>query len=344
MRNFINIITESAVEAEVEEARNPTKLKDKTTTDTLDLNDPTSKGEVSTTRANTSVASTPEMPGKKASAADTRASMKGFGANAGRAAGHMAAFAQSDLARNAEPTAGHTDGVPEPTTIENLPMVINNQLSTDGMNIEPKWHMVRNLPGYMQQGIKALGQMVFAPFTSTPIEKIQVLSTLSNEEVEVKAMMTWIKRNGVRDDEAELEFGEIMPGYSAQTQIWNADGYKFMVVKDFAGYYVYGMEDGRGTKLGGGSADRKLLTQSVEEALESGEPVLHTNNYALYEKGDELVLSHLNSGWTKEFAGADADELRSRISEIKDTAQNDDQCDEAFDELAGELHDENAQF
>ena len=344
MRNFINIITESAIEAEVEEARNPTKLKDKTDTLDLNLNDPTSKGEVSTARANTNVAATPEMPGKKATAAQTRASMKGFGANAGQAAGHMAAFANSDLARNAEPTAGTTDGVPEPTTIENLPMVINNQLSTDGMNIEPKWHMVNALPGYMQQGIKALGQMVFAPFTSTPIEKIQVLSTLSNEEVEVKAMMTWIKRNGVRDDEAELEFGEIMPGYSAQTQIWNADGYKFMVVKDFAGYYVYGMEDGRGTSLAGGSADRKLLTQSVDEALENGEPMFHTNNYAVYEQGDTLILSHLNSGWKKEFSGEDANELRSRISEIKATAQNEDQCDDAFDEMAGEYHEENDQF
>lgn len=254
MRNFIDALTPKAKLSE------DVKTKDKTGT-TLDVETPTSKGQVSTTRARSDV-TTGEIPGKKAGREKTRSSVRAPADP--RAADYMGRLAASGLEdeiddEEAARRAGHTDGA-EPTTVtpQTLPAVVNNALAETGANITPEWHMVKHLSGYMQQAIRAMGRMIFAPFTNTPIEEIQVLSTLSNDEIEVKAMMTWIMRNGIRDDKAELQFNEILPAYSAQTQIWNAEGATFMVVKDFAGIYVYAWPGGRGVHVGGSEAPRQI--------------------------------------------------------------------------------------
>lgn len=149
--------------------------------------------------------------------------------------------------RNATPLLGNPDEV----TPETLPAIMAHALAVDNQVRDPEWHMVKNLPGYLQNGIRSMGHQVFAPFTTTPIEKLQVLSTLSNPEDDVKFMMQWIVDNGVKNDEAELVFHDMMPGYAAQTQIYDCCGSQFMLVKDFAGYYIYGWSGASKTRLGG---------------------------------------------------------------------------------------------
>jgi len=203
-------------------------------------------------------------PGRLAGAARTMRSFLGFGAGTERALGHFADLAAAPLPADEisdtearrragiDAVPGATRGVDEvpPPTPQTLPAVVSRALLAEGeTRIVPEWHMVRHLPGYLKNAIRQLGRQVFAPFTDTPIEEIQVLSTLVNTDREVKAVMTWILRNGIRDDEAELDFGRIMPDYSAKTQIWNVEGCTFMVVKDFAGHYVYAWPGGRGTRL-----------------------------------------------------------------------------------------------
>lgn len=271
MRNYMDIIngvlTESAAEAPVTEAPARTRTKKPTDQMSLEIDGQSSKGELSTTRANTSVAgkAEPKLPGKAAGAEQTRKSAKSF-ADPGSASEHMRqvmhaignqkdTMSDEDAARHAGlDTTAPTMGDDMPKTPQNLPAVINTAVAASGMHIEPQWHMVKHLPNYIQSGIRAMGRMIFGQFTDTPIEEIQVLSTLSNDDVEVKAMMTWIKRNAVKDDEAQIKFDNSPAAmfanqYGADVQIWNAEGYTFMVVKDPHGYYVYGWPGGRGTRM-----------------------------------------------------------------------------------------------
>lgn len=145
-----------------------------------------------------------------------------------------------------------TDGLNDPVTPETLPAIVSKDLVLSGQRgIVPEWHMVKDLPGYMSAGIRQLGRMVFAPFTSTPIDKIQVISTITNQKNELDAVVGWLKKNGIRDDSAELKFEEIMPGYAANTKIYNCQGMTFMLVVDFMGAYIYAWPGGRGVHVSG---------------------------------------------------------------------------------------------
>lgn len=148
-------------------------------------------------------------------------------------------------------TYGYTE---EPTKPETLPAIINKEISTQFKGIEPEWHMVKHLPGYLSSAIRAMGRQVFKPFTKTPIEKIQVLADLSgsgpNTELELNAAASWLKQYAVRDQEAELEFHDLIPGYKADVRIFNSSGFTFMLVKDEYGRYIYAWPGGRGVHLG----------------------------------------------------------------------------------------------
>lgn len=197
------------------------------------------------------------MPGKSATAPATRQAVsrharaiEGVGERLGAlAASGLRDIISDEEARNIAGVA-ETDGIEEPNTPENLPAVIQKAIAVSGERlIEPEWRMVRHLPGYIQQPIRALGRQVFTQFTDTPVEDIQIVSTLSNEKVEVQALMGWISRNGIRDDQAEMDFEGTIPNYQADVQVWNVQGYSFLLVKDFVGYYVYGWPGGRGVHL-----------------------------------------------------------------------------------------------
>ncbi|RYD66306.1 MAG: hypothetical protein EOP83_05405 [Verrucomicrobiaceae bacterium] len=277
MRNYMDILkgalNESAeVEAPVTEAPTRTRTKKPTDQMTLDISGPTSKGELTTGRKTTDVSrpAEPKLPGKAAGAEKTKKSFKGF-ANPGEAGGHMRDImsmvgdTQDEISDDeAAQRAGHTpgaatDGYRQPPTPQNLPAIINTAVAASGMEIQPEWHMVKHLPGYMQSGIRALGRQLFGQFTDTPIEEIQVLSTLSNDDIEVKAMFTWLKRNAVKDDDAQIKFDNSPASrYGADVQIWNAEGFTFMCVKDQMGYYVYSWPGGRGTQVGNDGPMRQI--------------------------------------------------------------------------------------
>lgn len=149
---------------------------------------------------------------------------------------------------------------PTPPNIENLPAVISKEISETGGKFFPEWQQIKHLPGYIQQPIRAVGRQVFGQFTDVPIEDIQVITTLGgiNPEQDVKGMMAWIMKNGVRDHNAKIDFNRIMPGYSADYSLWKTAEYSFLVVKDFGGIYIYGFTGGRGVHLGA-NPERKRL-------------------------------------------------------------------------------------
>lgn len=225
----------------VEAARTSTKTQTKSAFDT---------GTIGQTKVNAPAISKPKATLKKASQAKTRSATQS--ANLG-AAGPQAMRHMMDLASNLDQIdtsqeqdldvdQGEGYNEPVPTTPENLPAVINQDVMAQG-KVEPEWHMVKNLPGYISKPIRAMGRQLFRAFTSTPIEDVNVVANLMgggpNSKREINAIAGTVNKMGRRMTEAEIEFESVMPGYSASTKIYEYKGYVFMLVQDFAGQYVY---------------------------------------------------------------------------------------------------------
>ncbi|KKM08139.1 hypothetical protein LCGC14_1726850 [marine sediment metagenome] len=143
----------------------------------------------------------------------------------------------------------YEDVRPEPVTpgtdvatIETMPAVVNKEIAKHAP-VEPEWHQVKHLPGYLAAAIRAMGRQVFSVFTNTRIEDIQVIANLSgqgpNSEREMDAVAGWLKDNGVRDTDGEMNFQQSIPDYGAEFQVYNADKFTFMLVDDEYGNYVY---------------------------------------------------------------------------------------------------------
>lgn len=282
MRDFMKLIEGLTEETERKKSPNAassaTEYKDAGdfTGQTIDMDSGASKGEVSTAQAARDVGDARPVPGRvNRGAAQMRAGLDGQSLNylnsLIRDSGLEDRISDEEAAEVAqigrdEVPALTTDGAePLPVTPDNLPAVISRAVmdtSTDnpGMVVfDPEWTMVRDLPGYMKNQIRALGRMIFEPFTDTPLEDIQVMAApFVSSKRDLDMMAHWIRRYGVRDDEAEFKFDGIMPQYSAQTQIWNAEGYTFMLVLDHAGGYIYSWPGGRGVHVGQDAAPKQL--------------------------------------------------------------------------------------
>lgn len=195
-----------------------------------------------------------DMPGTKASAQTSRtATTRHFQGDRGAAMRDWSALASMNLRdeiSDEEARRNQDTGVILEVNTDNLPAIISTAITNSGDNqIVPEWHQVRNLPGYAANAIRALGRAVFSNFTDTPIEEIQTVTTLTNDTNEVKALMHWISKNGIRDDIAEVDFGMDLEAIRADVQLWNVDDYSFLLVKDPYGHYVYGWPGGRDFRL-----------------------------------------------------------------------------------------------
>ncbi len=120
--------------------------------------------------------------------------------------------------------------------------VISREIANFG-DIEPEWHAVKNLPGYMSNAIRAMGRIVFGQFTDTPIEEINVIANLQgngpNSDTELAVVARYMRKYGQLDQEMSLDFEQTMPGYTGDVKIYKTNNYTFCVVVDFMGKYVY---------------------------------------------------------------------------------------------------------
>ena len=79
--------------------------------------------------------------------------------------------------------------------------------------------------------------------TMTPTKRIHVIANLSgkgpNSTQEVNAVAGFLKQHGSDRGPGDVDFDAVMPGYKAQTHMYTAAGIRWMLVKDFAGQYIY---------------------------------------------------------------------------------------------------------
>ena len=144
--------------------------------------------------------------------------------------------------------AGYQEPLKLPPLSKNLPAIIQHALvNTDsklarvnGDDIE--WHMVRNLPGYMQHAIRAVGRSVFDAFTKTELEEIQVLAHVGggpNSTAELNTIAGIVTKYGTKQNDLEINFHDIFKDYKADVRIYDYLGFTFFIMKDFAGSYIY---------------------------------------------------------------------------------------------------------
>lgn len=234
----------------------PTKTYNKT----IDLEMPTSKGQLSKVDSRVQ-----QVPGTVASASDTAKSIAAHskGAMSNPA---ISKFMQRVLASKMKDKVVDDDDLdnpytrPEPRTPDNLPAVISKAVAQTDGRFNVKWHQVKNLPGYFQSAIRAMGRAVFEPVTKTRIENIYVISSLSNTETELRMLGSWIAKHGHKNDSMEMKFHDLLPGYNAKVDVYAAYGYTFAVVEDQFGRYIYGWDE---TDNRIGRTSTKQISESV---------------------------------------------------------------------------------
>lgn len=185
----------------------------------------------------------PEVNIKKASQADTLKKTSGIGSpEMGNMLSRMRNIdIDPDLAGYPEPEPPETLPSVEVNNT-NLPAVAGQALQAAGVQ-NPDFHQVANLPGNMQDMIRQLGKSLFGALTVTPTKRIHVVANLGgqgpNTTQEVNAVAGFLKEHGEDLGPGDIDFDNVMPGYSAQTHMFNAAGIRWMLVKDFAGAYIY---------------------------------------------------------------------------------------------------------
>lgn len=161
------------------------------------------------------------------------------------------AFRDAISDAQARANQGHVrvnDTTPDrPENPHNLPAIFSNKLVTATGEFYPSWHLVRNLPNYLREPIRALGRIALTSFTRTDMEEVRLTSSLVASEAEIGEMMSWIRNNGVyveQPDKERMNFAGLLNGsggqdYEAVVKLYEVDGVDFLLVRDEHGKYIY---------------------------------------------------------------------------------------------------------
>jgi hypothetical protein len=140
------------------------------------------------------------------------------------------------------------DTTPErPENPHNLPAIFSNKLVMATGEFYPQWHLVRNLPAYVREPIRAVGRIALASFTRTDMENIRLTGSNIASEAEIGEMMSWIRNNGSyveQPDKERMNFAGLLNGtrgqdYEALVKLYEVDGVDFLLVRDEHGKYIY---------------------------------------------------------------------------------------------------------
>jgi len=159
---------------------------------------------------------------------------------------------EATVSLNLEDTILFNDSGVEPKPPETLPTVVvkTTTLATTAEYalrkagyLVPDFHQVAALPGNIKDQIRQLGRSVFKTMTVTPTNKIFVVANLGgmgpNTDREVQSVADWVRENGQDYGDGSINFDRSIPGYEAETHMYTAAGITWLLVKDFAGQYIY---------------------------------------------------------------------------------------------------------
>lgn len=143
-----------------------------------------------------------------------------------------------------EPDVDHADVQPEPTEPNTLPAVIKDEKALYAKGVQkPNWLTISQLPGYMQNGIRMMGKVVFKTLTKTPLEEIHLMVNLQNggpnETIEMNAVGNHAKSKAGDVRDLHMAFGEMIPGYEPKVKMYIHEDQTYLLVRDDMGDYIY---------------------------------------------------------------------------------------------------------
>jgi hypothetical protein len=166
----------------------------------------------------------------------------------------------------------HEQGDPDHVRPDNLPAITRHEVANISQAIQaagtvyPKWHGIKNLPGFQHRQIRGMGQDLFSMFTTTPHHDILTISTMANSEREVKAVLGWLQQNAESLPELDIDYtGYGMGEYKPQVREFRTENTRFHVVHDRAGWYIYAYPEQTAVEHGG-SNDRLGHDSQEEES------------------------------------------------------------------------------
>jgi len=184
-----------------------------------------------------------------------------------------------DLAPYPEPEPPETLPSTQVNT-QNLPAIAGQALQAAGLQ-DPEFHQVAQLPGNMADQIRQLGRSLFGSMTATPTDQIYMIGNVAgqgpNTTAEVSAVAAYLKNRGEDLGPGDIDFDQIMPGYTAQTHLFTADGIRWLLVRDFAGQYIYAWPE----------ADSKTI--SAQKRLKEADDDMFANTDRVQRTHRDLV-------------------------------------------------------
>lgn len=189
-------------------------------------------------------------------------------------------ISDEEAARVAGLTREPTQDVGEirPKIPENLPAVIRSDIATIsgdlivGDRVNPKWHTIATLPGWMQRAIRSMGGQLFKMFTKTPQQDIVTIANVNNQgpntSLEVNSVLAWLNKNAENLGPVDIDFSQIMPGYNPECMEFRTGQTRFHVVRDFAGYYIYAYPEEDAVSF----SSQPAITSDKDEYDEYGAP------------------------------------------------------------------------
>lgn len=167
-----------------------------------------------------------------------------------------AAQMAKDLASVKEPEEGVEEGDPKDTTEVAIYKVMDDIAPYENTI---QWYPTSNLPGVSQGIVKMMGKQIFSHYTTSPMKDIYAIATLVNPEERVAVMYNGLKKKGQFVADVRYDFEATMPGYVAEAKVYRYKGLEFLLVKDFAGYYIYAWDKSSSLLSGGDAKAAKQL-------------------------------------------------------------------------------------
>lgn len=108
------------------------------------------------------------------------------------------------------------------------------------------WRQLKQMPAHVLNNIRQIGRSIFGRLTDTPLEEIFTLSTVfGDDDEDVRRMIEWLQKYGVKQQYTPYDFSNVMPGYKTKELLYNVDEYQFLIVRDAMGSYIYAWKNTR---------------------------------------------------------------------------------------------------
>jgi len=210
----------------------------------------------------------------------------------------------------------NNEGDPDHVRPDNLPALTRHEVANISQALQaagqvyPKWHGIKNLPGFQHRQIRGMGQDLFSMFTTTPHHDILTISTMANSEREVKAVLGWLQKNAESLPELDIDYsGYGMGNYKPQVREFRTENTRFHVVHDGAGWYIYAYPEQSAVEHG----SQKQLGHNDEEESDRDE-------------FGALIPKRLNEGTQMKFSSI-SEQIRyltTKLDNLEETALVDD--------------------